>query len=97
MYVPNSHTHTHTRYTSSWYRDYEARIAQLQEQFGREQADRERLQQELDQLQIDWDDQLNEAQVTLDNQMNCNYTYTINVQAGAVLMSLGMFRFTKVL
>ena len=43
--------------------EYEGRIAELQEQFGREHADKTRLQQELDQLQRDWDDQLNEAQV----------------------------------
>ena len=44
--------------------EYEGRIAELQEQFGREHADKTRLQQELDQLQGDWDDQLNEAQVS---------------------------------
>ena len=48
-------------------REYETRIAELQEQFGREQADKSKLQQELDQLQKDWDTQLTEAHVSLFN------------------------------
>ena len=49
--------HTHT------YREYEARIAELKEQFGKEQADKTQLQSELDKLQKEWNDQLAQAQV----------------------------------
>ena len=40
------------------HREYEARIAELKEQFGQEQADKANLQLELERLQREWDDQL---------------------------------------
>ena len=48
-------------------REYEARIAELKEQFGQEQADKAKLQQELDRLQKEWEEQLRtfETQVRL--------------------------------
>ena len=48
------------------YREYEARIAELKEQFGQEQADKAKLQLELDKLQKEWDEQLQ----TLQTQVN---------------------------
>ena len=56
----NTHTIIHYGIV---FREYEARIARLQEEFGREQADRTRLQQELDSLQLEWDSQLANAEV----------------------------------
>jgi predicted nuclease with TOPRIM domain len=44
------------------YREYEARIAELKEQFGQEQADKTKLQLELDKLQKEWDEQLQTLQ-----------------------------------
>ena len=43
-------------------REYEARIAELKEQFGLEQADKAKLQLELDRLQKEWDEQLQSLQ-----------------------------------
>ena len=69
------HTHTHT------YREYEARIAELKEQFGKEQADKTQLQSELDKLQKEWNDQLAQAQV---------YTVHVMIVAGEPLVKLEM-------
>ena len=54
MYInfPCAPTSTHAR------REYEARIAELKEKFGREQADKSKLQLELEKLQREWDNQL---------------------------------------
>ena len=44
------------------FREYEARIAELKEQFGQEQADKTKLELELERLQKEWDEQLQSLQ-----------------------------------
>ena len=51
------------------YREYEARIAELKEQFGQEQADKAKLQLELDKLQKEWDEQLQTLQTQVNHGM----------------------------
>ena len=50
-------------------REYEARIAELKEQFGQEQADKAKLQLELDKLQKEWDEQLQTLQTQVNHGM----------------------------
>ena len=40
------------------YREYEARIQELRDEFGKEQADKTLLQKELNKLQEEWNDKL---------------------------------------
>ena len=57
-------------------REYEARIAELKEQFGQEQADKAKLQLELDKLQKEWDEQLQTLQTQVNHGMASTCTCT---------------------
>ena len=57
-------------------REYETRIAELKEQFGQEQADKAKLQLELDRLQKEWDEQLQtlQSQVHVMGSFYCRHS-----------------------